>query len=258
MTLDVRWVTAFIDVGNDDFDTAVAFWSTVTGTTPSPRRGDRGQFTTLERVAGDASLRVQGLDGVPRVHLDLHVASLDEAQQQAERLGATLIDDPGHRIMRSPGGIVFCFVGDHGERDPGPLIDDPMPHNVDQVCLDVPAQHFEAEVAFWAELLGWPGRPSATFAEFARLRGGDELAFTFLLQRLGADDRRTEGVVHLDISCGEHRLEVVEQHVRLGAVVVDTGAEWTVMRGPAGQIYCLTNRLPTTRPTLAGGVTPGA
>ena len=43
----IRWVYAFIDRPKERFDQAAAFWTAVTGTTLSARRGADGEFATL-------------------------------------------------------------------------------------------------------------------------------------------------------------------------------------------------------------------
>lgn len=50
---NVRWLTAFIDRPAGTFNSAVRFWTTVTATSVSQRRGDRGQFATLIPTDGD-------------------------------------------------------------------------------------------------------------------------------------------------------------------------------------------------------------
>ncbi len=65
------WLQVFLDVPRDDLEDAVAFWSAVTGWTPSERRGEDGQFLTLLPAAGSAYLKVQAVDGPAGVHLDL-------------------------------------------------------------------------------------------------------------------------------------------------------------------------------------------
>ena len=73
MSSPVRWLTAFLDRPEPAAAAAEAFWTTVTGTTVSPRRGDRGQFATLLPAAGDPFLRTQTVcadNGGG--HLDVH------------------------------------------------------------------------------------------------------------------------------------------------------------------------------------------
>lgn len=241
MSVDVAWITAFFDVPTDVHDAEAAFWQQVTGTTLSPPRGANGEFATLVRPIGDDHLRIQRFDGPARMHLDLHVASIDDAVTEAVRLGAIVVADFGHAIMRSPAGLVFCFVGSHGERDVGPAIGDPAPHRPDVLCIDVPAGDFESELAFWSGLTGWPTRRSTSgFEEFAGITTSGT-AMGLLVQRLG-DDARTQATVHLDVSAGDNFLQVAAHHVELGAGELARFDEWVVLRDPAGLVYCVTDQ----------------
>lgn len=240
----IRWITAFLDVPEVDFEVAAAFWTGVTDTVQSSARGDRGQFLTLVPAAGDPHLRMQRIGAQPRVHVDLHVDSIAAARDHAVRLGATVVEEPAHVIMCSPAGLVFCLVGAGDGATVAPPIGTPSPHRVDQLCVDVPYDRFEDEAAFWAALAGWPVEGSSRFPEFARLRGSERMPLCFLLQRLGPDDPRRSADVHLDISSGPSRRGVVERHRSLGAEVVADFERWTVMRDPAGLTYCVTSRPP--------------
>jgi hypothetical protein len=74
-------------------------------------------------------------EGPARVHIDLHVDDLAAYRDRAVSLGARVLAEPGHVIMRSPGGLVFCFVPGSGEERLGALVSDPVPHRVDQLCV---------------------------------------------------------------------------------------------------------------------------
>src|SRR5690606_24679196 len=116
---------------------------------PSPTRGEDGQFLTLLPGDRTSCVRMQAIDGDPRVHLD--VASHDRAGllQRALELGATQAwqyDDVP--VLRSPGGLLLCLT-----------LGEPEPHLVrtgdavlDQVCLDIPPRLWETELAFWHQL----------------------------------------------------------------------------------------------------------
>lgn len=241
--MTIHWVTAFIDVPADSFDHALRFWSAATETTPSARRGDREQFLTLEPADGTSSLRMQVHEGSARLHLDLHVADLAAYRDRAVSLGAEVLAEPGHVIMRSPGGLVFCFVPGSGEERLGALVPDPVPHRVDQLCVDIPHAAFDAEIEFWDSLTEW-GSGRTTLPEFRSLNQPDHIPFRFLFQQLGVDDPRDAVHVHLDISCGGANHAVRDRHAALGASVGDSHVQWTIMHDPAGLEYCVTNRTP--------------
>ena len=223
------WLTAFLDLPADEYDAAVAFWRKVTGCALSSSRGEHAEFATLLPPAGDAYLRVQRLgSGRPGVHLDLHA--------------------PGHTfdVRRSPGGMPYCLVPGEESRRPEPARhDDGNRSFVDQVCIDIPPAVWDEECAFWAELTGWElfqgGRP-----EFRRLRKPAGQPLNVLLQRL--DDGDGPVRAHLDLAADDRAAETT-RHEQLGARVVAVREGWTVMRPPAGPVYCITGRVPLADPT---------
>lgn len=247
--MTIKWITAFIDTPSEMFAETVEFWRTATGSTLSDFRGDGEQFVTLLPAAGDASLRLQRLGhGPARVHLDLHVDDPQAAAERAVGLGASIVADDGHVIMASPSGLPFCFVPHHGEECLPAPIDPAAPHAVDQVCVDVPAEHFDAEGRFWSDVTGWELRPSQ-LNEYASLAQPDGMPFRLLLQRLGDDDGGTSSRAHLDVSSGTNGAAIATQHGAAGATQIDAGVHWIVMQDPAGLSYCLTERTPTANGT---------
>jgi hypothetical protein len=238
----IQWITAFLDSPGVEVED---FWLAVTGSALSARR-DGGTFATLRPAAGDACLRVQVVaDGPPRAHLDLHVPDVPAAATEAGSLGASVVRTAGDLVvLRSPAGIVFCFVPWHGECTPPGAVRWPggQASVVDQVSLDVPAAGYDAEVAFWAGLTGWR-TGDCDLPEFRFLDGGPGLPLRLLLQRLG------DGAagVHLDLACDGVDAEV-ERHVGLGARVLRrVPGDWTTLRDPAGREYCVTRRAPRER-----------
>lgn len=243
----VRWLTTFIDRPEATVDVATAFWRQVTGTTRSPTRGDRGRFATLLPVEGDSHIRVQRIDKGPGgTHLDLHTDQRSQLVDAAIDLGATLLDsDPVH-VLRSPGGYTWCIVGWDGEATPSAPTAGPSgaPSRLDQICLDIAPDDFDAEVRFWSELLGWPATASTVLPEFTSLTRPEGMPMRLLFQRVGSGDVPTTG--HLDMSAGERVEEVVGDHVAAGAEVETTEWLWTVLRDPSGHRYCITRRDPET------------
>lgn len=243
----VSWVSAFLDLGREDFERDVVFWARVTGCRVSPRRGDKGEFATLVPPKGDDFLRVQRLDeGPPRIHLDLHVDDPASAAARAGGLGARVeVRSPhGYVVLRSPGGLAFCFVGPRSATRPPPAT---WPGGrrslVDQVCLDLPSDVHAAEVAFWQELLGWELVESPVAAEFSYLRRPEGQPFRILFQRLGEATGPVRA--HLDLATTDRSVETA-RHLRLGARVLREHPRFTVMTDPAGSSYCITDRDPET------------
>ena len=223
------WLTAFLDLPAADFDRAVAFWQEVTGHGLSPSRGERGEFATLVPPYGDPYLRVQRVDsGDGGVHLDLHA--------------------PGQpfEVRRSPGGLPFCLVPGAEAVRPAPATwPDVRRSFVDQVCIDIPPEIYDEECDFWASATGWElfdgGRP-----EFRRLRKPPGQPLQILLQRL--DSRGGRVRAHLDLATDDRGAET-RRHEALGATVAAVHEGWTVMRPPAGPVYCITGRVPLTDAT---------
>ena len=223
------WLTAFLDLAPDEFDDGVAFWQAVTGYAVSPPRGEDDEFATLVPLSGDAYLRVQRLHaGAPGVHLDLHAP-----EQEFE-------------VRRSPGGLPYCLVSGTEAARPKPTTwPDGNRSMVDQVCIDIPPQRYEDECAFWAETTGWELFDRGG-GEFRRLRKPDGQPLNILLQRLDSVDGPVRA--HLDISADDRQAEI-RRHEQLGAAVERVHEGWTVMRPPAGPVYCITRRVPLDDPS---------
>ncbi|GAB2572050.1 hypothetical protein Aab01nite_03720 [Paractinoplanes abujensis] len=236
--MKVRWITGFLDAPGRD---AEGFWSAVTGSVLSPRRGD---FATLVPVDGDAYLRVQVLRGSPpRTHVDLHVGDVGAAAVEAVELGARVVlaQGDGLVVLRSPAGVVFCLVSWHGEAVRPRPVTWPGGHvsAVDQLCVDVRGDVFDREVGFWSAVTGWRRAPS-DLPQFEHLVRGAGLPLKLLVQRTESGGAG----MHVDLACTDVAAEV-RRHVGLGAVVVRrVPGEWTTLRDPSGREYCVTGRSP--------------
>jgi hypothetical protein len=247
-----RWTTLFLDLTADGFEPGVAFWRSVTGTGLSASRGPTGQFATLLPPDGDAYLRVQRVDDGPGgVHLDLHLDSDDGEPEQAAAgavaLGAVLrFTEPGLAVLESPGGFGFCLVRRQGERAVPP----PLAHQgagtsrADQLCLDVPAGVYDREAGFWSALTGWELR-RGSLPGFTSLLRPDGIPVRLLLQRREESAPADRVTGHVDVACTD-RAALTEVHAAAGADVVSVNPFWTVLRDPAGRLYCLTDRNPVT------------
>ncbi len=241
--MEIRWLTAFIDMPSASFDSGTRFWLAVTNAVLSRFRGD--EFATIIPQTGDPYLRVQRIgDMGPRIHLDLHVDSTVGFRDRARGLGAFLVADGGWVVMSSPGGLPFCFVADSGESLRASPRSEP-PNLLDQLSIDIPEPLFESECRFWEDLTGWEVRPGR-LDEFAYLTRSPQLPYRVLLQRLGADDPDTSARAHLDVACGDRIDEVAAGHEEIGAVRLGRHRYWVTMRDPAGLPYCLTPRDPFT------------
>ena len=231
------WIQVFLDVPATDLEPAVAFWSSVTGWQASERRGEDGQFLTLLPPAGSAYVKMQAVDGPPGLHLDLDSADRAASVARADELGATpawTYHDV--EVVRSPGGFTFC----HTVVDGTPALVRDGSTVLDQVCLDVPAAHWDTEVAFWAALTGREPQVGA-LPQFVRLV--EDRRLRLLLQRLDEPDGPVRA--HPDLATADRAAET-DRHVALGAVVRGVHDFWTVLTAPGGQVYCLTDRDPAT------------
>ena len=243
----IGWTTAFVDRPADSFASVRTFWQRVTGTAMSEVRGERGEFSTFLATGADACLRLQRVEHGPGgTHLDLHVDDVGASAAAVERLGATRVADLGGVVVvRSPGGLTFCLVAHHGASTrPRPVGRPGARTIVDQVCIDIAPDRFDAESDFWAAVTGWElteGRET----EYRLLERPPSMPFRLLLQRRGDRDRWRDAGCHLDLACDDIEL-AARAHAELGAAVVERFSWWTVMADPAGVRYCLTARSPDT------------
>jgi hypothetical protein len=240
----IRWVYAFIDRPADVFQAAAGFWTTALKWTISPRRGEHDEFATLVPPEGDAYVKLQAVGAGGGMHLDLAVPDVRVFSDLAGGLGARVVADHGAYVaLASPGGQLFCAVPWHGEaRRPQPTRSVlGATSRLDQAVIDVAPARAEAEIAFWSALTGWPTHPGRGGA-FTVIQQPDELPVRLLIQRLD-EERPTSG--HLDFACSDRRL-VRAWHEQNGASMVAEHPLWTVMRDPAGGVYCLTARDPQT------------
>lgn len=241
--MDIRWLNAVIDLPASTFDEAADFWAAVTASTKGEIHPEHDEYMHLVPASGDKHLELQRLDsGPPRVHLDLIVDDIPAATDEAVAAGATEVARPGHSVLLTPGGVPFCIVPYFGETTKAPAIDASRPHAVDQICIDVPHEHFDADVAFWSRVTGWAVNP-ASLPEYRSFAQPAELPLRILLQQLGADDSGAPRS-HLDISAGEHQPAIVDAHVAQGATVRDAQEQWTALTAPGGLVYCITDRAP--------------
>jgi predicted enzyme related to lactoylglutathione lyase len=245
----ITWATAFLDSTAADWDRTLAYWRAATASSLSAFRGPDAAFVTLVPADGDGFLRAQRVESGPGgVHLDLHVPDVRAAADAAVRLGAREVAASDHVVLASPGGLPFCCVAAYPARRPAPATW-PRPGGgthaslVDQLAIDVPAEHWAAERAFWAAFTGWPEQPAAPGASLVPLRRPAGLPLRLLLQRL--DEPAGPVRAHLDLACTD-RAAATDRHVALGARVEDVRARWTVLADPDGRRYCLTDRDPGT------------
>ena len=244
MSDPVLWMSVFLDVTPDRFEACAAFWARVTGSVVGVPVGDEHEFWPLDPVAGDPCLWLQQTrEGPVGCHPDLYVVDVASAADRAVSLGATrLTDRDGLVVLRSPGLLPFCLVRHEGQSvRPEPVGPVGARAVVDQVCLDIPADRYDAECDFWAALTGWARSRGEVDDEFNRLVRPSGIPYAVLLQRL--DDDQPTVTAHLNLAC-EDRDAVAALHHTWGAEVVSRKPSWTVVRDPVGITYCVTIRAP--------------
>jgi hypothetical protein len=101
-----------------------------------------------------------------------------------------------------------------------------------RIVIDTPGDTHAAEVDFWQAATGLSLQRSQRFPAYHRadLDGG----FGILLQRLDDGPAR----VHLDIHTDNREAEVARL-IGLGAQVIGEEEQWTVLRDPAGLVFCV-------------------
>ncbi len=247
MSVTLRWITAYLDQPAATAPGALAYWEAVSGTHASVPRGEHDEFRTLLPPEGDAALRFQVVGDVEaRLHLDLHVDDPGAATPEAVSLGATVVAEPdSYVVLASPGGMPFCLVPYEDQHVVPPLPRWPAGHTsaVDQVALDIPADAYDVECAFWAALTGWTLR-DVDSPEFMRLPRPAAMPLGILLQRLDDTPPGRPVTAHLDLGAGGAVDAEVERHLALGAEELWRSSWWVTLRDPYGRVYCVTRRSP--------------
>lgn len=247
MSVDVRWLSVFADVPIAWTERCLRYWTAVVGAAPGTATGADDEFVPLVPAAGDGYLFLQRVHrDVGGWHPDFYVADVEWAKQEAVACGAQLLTaTPSLAVLQSPSGQPFCLFADSGParvRPPAPTWPQVGRSLADQLCLDIPFEAWESEIAFWSVLTGWRWAPGGE-ASFARIDPPAALPVQLLLQRLGPDDSAGSRA-HLDMAADQPEAEIA-RHVSLGAAVEsDIHAHWTTMRDPSGLQYCVTHRRP--------------
>ncbi len=103
-----------------------------------------------------------------------------------------------------------------------------------RIVIDAPPDIHDREVAFWRDALGVPLEHYEKFPDFHGADLTDDGDLGLLLQHLGDGPAK----VHLDIHTNDRAAEVARL-ANLGAVMVNDGDQWTIMRDPAGLVFCV-------------------
>lgn len=229
------WLSAFLDFAPGEFASGASFWRAATGYELAALESD---FSALRPAAGDAYLGVHRLEvGHSQLHLDVHVGDVVATSETALALGAKVVDDshPDYLMLASPAEIGFCLVGQLASRVPTAQTW-PQGHSsrVGQACLDIPGAVYDAEVKFWAGLLGGEWKQPEPQDPLV-FRAASGLAFDLRLQpSLFA----TFPMGHLHIVTDDRAAEV-ERLVAAGAVVRAVREHTSVLEPPGGLPVCV-------------------
>ena len=150
--------------------------------------------------------------------------------------------------LTSPGGLPFCLVEEGLGRSRPAAVRWPGGHRsrVVQLALDVPADRYDAEWAFWHATTGWTERADR-WPEFRWLLPPDGSPLRLLVHRLGPDDAGAVVRAHLDLGTDDIEAEV-RRLVGLGATVdADRGRHdgpGVTLTDPTGLPFCVTSQPP--------------
>ena len=225
---------------------ADAFWAAVLGWPVSDPWPDHPEFVSFAPPRGAAYVHRQAVGAAaPVAHLDLEVEDLERATARLTALGAQpvrLTED--WQTLRSPGGFDFCLVRETTGARPDPVTEPGgTRRRLVQVCLDVPARHVDAELAFWRATLSW-SEVSCDSPEFlTRFVPPAGSPLQVLVQRLGEDDEGMSTRAHLDLGCDDIEA-AAELAVGLGGERVLTTDGFVALRDPVGLVFCVTANSP--------------
>src|SRR5882762_4648445 len=137
----LKWAWSFIDRPERMFEESARFWTAITGTTLSARRGDRDEFATLLSAGGDddASVKMPGVLTGNGAHIALEFDDFEGAVARVAGLGGAVVERESQwAYVTSPSGYALCVTAWHGARRVArPFVaPDGTRSRLDQVCID--------------------------------------------------------------------------------------------------------------------------
>lgn len=237
----IKWINLVLDVPGQTMPGALDAWEAITGCTATEPQGDEARTRTMVPAQGASWLKVRRLAGdVPRVHMELLVDDVEQFVSRALELGAKVHErGDGAVVLRDPAGLRFAVAPDD-RADPAARQVRDVDSLVDQFCIDAPSTQFRTEVDFWSGLTGWPEDPGH-YAEFTALLRPDDMPVRIAVQRVGMG----EASGHPELAA-RNAVQTRRVHEAAGAVVFERRPRWTVMVGPSGMRYSITERDPRT------------
>jgi predicted enzyme related to lactoylglutathione lyase len=111
MTHRSRLNTVVIDVTDERFADAVAFWAAALGRTPSKQPSEAEPYLHLEGGDGRPDVVLQRIDAPARFHVDI---ASDDVEAEVRRLvdaGATVVGPvETWVVLRDPAGLFVCVI----------------------------------------------------------------------------------------------------------------------------------------------------
>jgi hypothetical protein len=239
----MTWLHAVIDAPEPHHSAQSTFWAEALGWPAGPTWPGHPELRSFEPPRGTSYVHLQGIQGPPRVHIDVECHDLDAGVWLAEELGARLVTESERwRTLTSPGGLPFCVLaaGDHEPPDPVAWPDGHRSRMV-QVCIDSPVAAHEREVEFWRAFLPgrWVDSPAPEFAGKSHDDAGSPIQLLF--QRLDEPDGPVRA--HLDLGTDDLAAEVGRLS-GIGAGEIGPGRGWHALRDPSGLPFCATVNSP--------------
>lgn len=237
-------VNVVVDVPSDVVGPQSTFWAAALGWPVGDAWPGHPELRSLEPPRATPYVHLQEVGTSPRVHLDLCVDGVGEANAvvtSALDSGACLVGRQDRwRSLLSPGGLPFCVVAQTGEAPEAVAWPDGHRSRLVQVCVDAQRDAYAGEVHFWRGLLEgrWVDSPAD---EFAGKWHCDGSPIQLLFQGLDEPGRSVRA--HLDLGTDDLAAEV-RRLVDLGAEDVGPGRGWHVLRDPAGLLFCATENAP--------------
>lgn len=248
MSTPITRLEAILDVPADasTIERADAFWAAVLGWPVSDPWPDHPEFVSFAPPRGAAYVHRQAVDSAaPAIHLDLEVEDLERSTERLTALGARpvrLTED--WQTLRSPGGFDFYLVRETTGGRPEPVTEPGgIRRRLVQVCLDVPARHVDAELAFWRAMLDWSEVACDSSEFLTRLVPPAGRPLQVLVQRLGEDDEGTSTRAHLDLGCDDIEA-AADLVVGLGGERLLTTDGFVALLDPVGLAFCVTANSP--------------
>lgn len=227
-----------LDVPDDRYDAAVAFWAAALGA--EARAVDDEPFTHLVDAASPVGVHLQRLDhGPARMHLDLEADEPDAVVDRLVRLGAGRWGSGTcGPVLADPAGLLVCVCRAGTVEEQLRTRGDGA--GLHLVVLDVPDDDFEDVVSFWAAALEVePRRFEGEFADYVALGGAAAPGgrVSLLVQNVGDDAAR----LHLDLHVPDEaaRDREVARLEELGARRVAEVRHWVTLADPADLLLCV-------------------